>query len=101
MSTCMEASQLIARPEGPRLITLAVRMAIESARSCVECECTSIVDGDATWWDTEAGLFTGSCDNDLEFRQIREQSVQFLADMDQIARHPDHPAWVRFIHAPV
>jgi hypothetical protein len=96
----MEASQLIARPDGPRLITTAVHIALEAARADVETECTQIKDGDATWWDTTSGIFSGSCDNDIEFRAMRERSVQFLDDMGHIARHPEHTSWVRFIHAP-
>jgi hypothetical protein len=98
MSTCMEASQLITRPGGLGLITQAVRLAIESCRSCIECECTQIREPGVAWWDTQSGLFNGSCDNDLEFRQMREESVRFLDDMGQITRHPEHPGWIQFIH---
>jgi hypothetical protein len=99
MSTCMEASQLIARPDGPRLITTAVRLALDAARADIETECTLIVDGETRYWDTDSGLFSGSCDNDIEFRQMRQESVQFLYDMGQIARHPEHHGWVHFINS--
>jgi hypothetical protein len=100
MSTCMEASQLIARPDGPRLITTAVRLALDAARADIETECVLIMDGGTRYWDVDSGLFSGSCDNDLEFRQMRQESVQFLDDMGHLARHPEHPNWITFTHQP-
>jgi len=100
MSTCMECSQLLARPAGPQIILNAVAIAIEASRADIETECVQIIERDHTWWDTASGLFDGNCENDIEFRAMRDRAVKFLDDMGQIEHHPDHPAWIRFTQAP-
>lgn len=100
MSTCLDVSLLLSRPNGPVLVMQGMRMAIESCRCDIESECTQHLTEDHIWWDTASGLFDGPCENDLEFRQMRADCVQFLDDMGQITRHPDHPTWVAFIPKP-
>lgn len=97
MSHCMQASELLTKL-GPRNIVEAVELAVESCRRDIECECTRIdtAPGQAPWWDTENALFSGPCDNDLEFRAMRARSLAFLSAADAIERHPEHPTWVRF-----
>lgn len=91
-------SQLLARDRGVEMLTEAVQMAVQSARSHIECECTEAHEDGVRWWNTEGGLFTGSAsDNDIEFLQMRERAIEFLEWMHAIVRHPEHPAWIRFI----
>lgn len=72
-------SQLLARDRGVEMLTEAVQMAVQSARSHIECECTEAFDDGVRWWNTEGGLFTGSAsDNDIEFLQMRERAIEFL-----------------------
>jgi hypothetical protein len=98
MSTCMQASQLLAQPNGPALILESMALAIQGCRRDIELECQEVKDEDGgTWWDTAGGLFTGTCDNDLEFMQMRERSLAFLNATHAIERHPIHSAWVRFV----
>lgn len=96
MSTCMQCSQIIARPNGPKLLLSAVAIAVRACRSDIETECAEVHDLGHRWWDTEGGLFVGGGENDLEFLQMRRDAVEFLDGMDQLIRHPDQPAWVRF-----
>jgi len=99
MSTCMEASRILARKDGPHIVLKAVALAIQACRCDIETECTAVQDGDVRWWDTASGLFDGNCDNDIEFRQMRTEAVLFLDQLDQIEHHPEHHAWVRFVDA--
>lgn len=91
-------SQLLARDRGVEMLTEAVQMAVQSARTDIECECTEAFDDGVRWWNTEAGLFVGSAgDNDIEFLHMRARAIEFLEWMHAIVRHPEHPAWIRFI----
>lgn len=107
MSSCMQASQWLSRPGGPQLITDAIYLATQGCRRDIECECLEVNEdgvvaagkGEATWWDTNSGLFTGpgQCDNDREFMEMRAQSVAFLDRVGAIERHPQKPHLIRFI----
>jgi hypothetical protein len=97
MSTCMQVGQLLARPNGPKTILQAVNLAIRGCRRSIECECVQIIEGDVAWWDTDGGLFTGACDNDLEFMAMRREDIAFLDEMQAIRRHPEHAHWISFI----
>jgi hypothetical protein len=97
MSTCMRVSQLITRPKGPEILLAAVDLAVRSARADIELHCIEINHPtDGHWWASDQGLFDGPCENDIEFRQMRDQSLQLLDDLELVERHHQHPAWVRF-----
>jgi hypothetical protein len=97
MSTCMRVSQIIARPKGPEILLTAVDLAIRSARADIELHCNEVNHPtDGRWWDSAAGLFDGTCENDIEFRQMRDASLQLLDDLELVEHHPHNRAWVRF-----
>lgn len=101
MSTCMQCSQIIARPNGPQLLMQAIAIALRACRTDIETECAEVHDYGQRWWDTEGGMFAGSAsENDIEFLQMRSESVAFLDGMGKLIRHPIFPDWVRFPEEP-
>lgn len=95
--TLIETSRICNSAGGLLLISKSIGMALASARRDVECECQEVKDIDGrTWWNTQAGLFTGEDDSDREFRQMLDDSIAYLEQFDRIDRHPANRHWIRF-----
>jgi hypothetical protein len=102
MSDCLETAQVLARRDGPRLIMQAITLGIRACRCDVETECVQVTDeAGLIWWDTSKGMFDGPCDNDLEFRAMRDEAIRFLDDFGQFVRHPVHSHLIRFPAEPL
>jgi len=86
VSICLRLSHIIGQPNGIHILSNALAIAERCARCEIETSCTRVehpTDGD--YWDTSTGLFEGPCENDVEFRQMRDQELQ-----------PKRAHWVRF-----
>lgn len=92
-------TQLLARERGVEMLTEAIQMAVQSGRCDIECECEQeTCEAGLRWWNTESGFFTDTGGGgDPEFLQMRERAIEFLEWMHAIVRHPEHPAWIRFV----
>jgi len=97
MSLCLRLSHIIGLPNGLHILAGAMRIAERSVRCEIETSCTRVDHPtDGQYWDTSSGLFDGPCENDLEFRKMRDEELQFLKDLGIVDQHPKHPHWIRF-----
>jgi hypothetical protein len=97
VSICLRLSHIIGQPNGIHILSNALAIAERCARCEIETSCTRVehpTDGD--YWDTSTGLFEGPCENDVEFRQMRDQELQLLKDLGMVEVHPKRAHWVRF-----
>jgi hypothetical protein len=100
MSHLLQASQVLARPDGMQLIGMALEIAAGAARCDIELDCNAFSDEHGNWFDTSATPFEGNCENDIEFRQMLDRSILFLDQYGLLERHPVAHHCVRFPEVP-